>query len=149
MSVRTRPTRAVVDTNLFISAFISKLGLPYQLRQRWYEGLFNLLVTDQLTAELEGVLQREKFTHKYGVSEEDRNAFLFLLNTRAIRVNPRRRLPVSVRDRKDEKVLAAALGGRAHYLVTGDEDLLELDGDPRIGSLRIITVRQFLDLLPH
>ncbi|HEX5501645.1 MAG TPA: hypothetical protein VFW96_03425 [Thermomicrobiales bacterium] len=44
-------------------------------------------------------------------------------------------------------VLAAALGGSADYRVTGDDDLLALAGDPRLGALRIVTVRAFLDLL--
>ena len=45
---------------------------------------------------------------------------------------------------KAETVLATALAGIADYLVTGDQDLLVLDGDPAIGALRIVTVREFL-----
>lgn len=56
-------------------------------------------------------------------------------------------LPVSVRDPKDEHILAAALGGEADYLVTGDQDLLVLAGDPRLGSLQIVTVAAFMDIL--
>ena len=56
-------------------------------------------------------------------------------------------LPVQVRDPKDEHVLAAALSGKADYLVTGDEDLLHLDGDPKLGNLQIITAREFVNLL--
>jgi predicted nucleic acid-binding protein len=52
-----------------------------------------------------------------------------------------------VRDPNDEKVLAAALGNRAGYLVTGDEDLLALRDDPRIKGLRIVTAREFLETL--
>jgi predicted nucleic acid-binding protein len=72
-----------------------------------------------------------------------------LLDALAVPVTPRRRLPVHIRDPKDERVLAAALGGRADYLVTGDDDLLVLNGDPRIRTLKIVTVREFLDLLSH
>jgi predicted nucleic acid-binding protein len=33
------------------------------------------------------------------------------------------------------------------YLVTGDADLLEHQGDPRLGTLRIVTVHEFLQRL--
>jgi predicted nucleic acid-binding protein len=62
-------------------------------------------------------------------------------------VKARSSLPIDVRDEKDERVLEAALGGRADYLVTGDNDLLVLAGDPRLGALRIVTARAFLELL--
>ena len=55
-------------------------------------------------------------------------------------------LPVHCRDPKDDMVLACALGAQAAYLVTGDADLLALDGDPALGRLRIVTPRQFLAL---
>jgi predicted nucleic acid-binding protein len=44
-------------------------------------------------------------------------------------------------------VLAAAIGGKAGYIVTNDNDLLDLASDPRLGELRIVTVRAFLDVL--
>ena len=44
-------------------------------------------------------------------------------------------------------MLATALDGGADYLVTGDKDLFVLAGDEQLGSLRIVTVRAFLDLL--
>jgi putative PIN family toxin of toxin-antitoxin system len=138
---------AVVDTNLFISGLISKVGLPYQLTETFRQGSFTLLISPQLRAELEEVLRRDKFRIRYRVSDAEREQFLSLLHTQAVPVTPRRRLPIAVRDPKDERVLAAALGGRADYLITGDEGLLVLNGDPRIGSLRIVTVRQFLELL--
>jgi len=52
-----------------------------------------------------------------------------------------------VRDAKDEVILAPALGGRADYLVTGDEDLLVLRGSAEIGSLRILRARELVELL--
>lgn len=54
---------------------------------------------------------------------------------------------MDVRDPKDVMILASALSGRAHYIVTGDDDLLSLDGAPALGALRIVTVRDFLAIL--
>ena len=44
-------------------------------------------------------------------------------------------------------ILGSALGGKADYLITGDKDLLALRGEPGLGSLRIITVVEFLSVL--
>jgi len=54
---------------------------------------------------------------------------------------------VAVRDVKDEKILASAIEGAADYLVTGDADLLILNGNPALGTLKIVTVRDFLAVL--
>ena len=60
---------------------------------------------------------------------------------------PSSSIPVSLRDPKDEHILAAALVGKADYLVTGDDDLLVHQGDPRLGALKIVTASQFLAML--
>jgi len=62
-------------------------------------------------------------------------------------VTPVGALPVVVRDPKDEKLLACALHGRADYLVSGDRDLLELDGNLALGMLRILTARDFVEVV--
>jgi len=41
--------------------------------------------------------------------------------------------------------LACALAGQCDYLVTGDRDLLDLQGHPGLGRLRIVTPREFLE----
>ena len=56
-------------------------------------------------------------------------------------------LPVAVRDVKDEMILAPAVEGAANYLVTGDDDLLTLNGTSALGTLRIVPVRDFLAIL--
>ncbi|MCL4459326.1 MAG: putative toxin-antitoxin system toxin component, PIN family [Chloroflexi bacterium] len=138
---------AVVDTNLFVSGLIIELGTPYELVEASRRGAFTLVVSESLYMEYRRVLLRPKFAEKYGITLEEVTDFLFLIDTSARRVTPSRRLPITVRDKKDEGILAAALGGKADYLVTGDEDLLVLRDDPRLGRLKIVTARDFLDIL--
>ncbi len=52
----------------------------------------------------------------------------------AITPLPLAALPVHCRDPKDDPSLAAALGGNADYIVTGDADLLVLDGHSTLGA---------------
>lgn len=137
---------AVVDTNLFVSGLINKLGTPAQIVDALRQGAFILVLSESLHTEYRLVLARPKFAHHYAVTEEEVADFLFLVDTSARRVRPGPKLPVTVRDKKDERVLATALGS-ADYLVTGDYDLLVLQDDPRLGGLQIVTAREFLDVL--
>lgn len=144
---RRRGPRAVVDTNLIISGLISSLGLPHLLIVAWRRGAFTLVITEQLLAEYVSVLARPQLSDKYGLAPGAVAALVRRLRRGALKVNPTRVIPVAVRDLKDEQVLAAALGGKAEYLVTGDDDLLSLDGQERLRALRIVPVREFLAIL--
>jgi putative PIN family toxin of toxin-antitoxin system len=147
-SIPPASLRAVVDTNLFVSGLlIPPASLPARLVNAAIAHSFTLVTSPALDAELREVLARPKLTEHYQIDPAIQQALLDRIAT-AEHVIPSPTLPFIVRDPKDEKVLACALMPGVAYLVTGDDDLLVLDGDPAIGSLRIITVRQFLDLLP-
>lgn len=139
--------RAVVDTNVFVSGSISSGGAPRHILDLWREGRFTLTMGADQRSELAEVLHRSAIRERYGLVDDEIEALLFMVDVRAVRVAQRRRLPVTVRDPKDAHLLASALGGRADYLVTGDADLLELEGNPRLRGLRIVTPRAFLELL--
>lgn len=147
MRSSNEPPRVVVDTNLVVSGLLNPRGAPAQLIAAWRRGALTLIVTTPLQAEYERVLRRPKLARRYGLAPEAVAAFLRQLALHAVAVVATDILPVQVRDRKDEPILAAALGGKAAYLVTGDDDLLVLAGDPRLAGLRILTVRAFLAAL--
>ncbi len=147
MSESSKKRTAVVDTNLFVRGLVFKRGAPFNLLEALRHRRFTLLVSEDLTEEYRTVLSRPRFSEKYGLTAEERADFFFLIERRGQRIAPADSLPVHVRDVKDEKVLAAALGGGADYLVTGDEDLLELRGDPQLGNVHIVTVGELLDVL--
>lgn len=58
----------------------------------------------------------------------------------------KRPIPAVTRDPKDDYLLAYALVGQADYLVSGDQDLLELR---RAGKCQIVTPRAFADEFLH
>ncbi len=138
--------RTVVDTNLFVSGAISPTGLPHSLLQAWRRQRFLLLLSAEHRSELIEVLGRPTLSELFRIAPEDLTALIAELAA-ATPVAPSPTLPLTVRDPKDAKILAAALGGAAEYLVTGDKDLLTLAGDPRLGRLRILTVVEFLAIL--
>ena len=132
--------------NLFVSATLFRRGNPSALRHAWHAGAFELLLSDEHNPELTEVLSRPRLILRYNVAPENL-AEIFTGLDAATRVEPSPTLPLPVRDPKVEKILAAALGGEADYLVSGDQDLLELAGDPRLGGIKIVTVGEFPTVL--
>jgi putative PIN family toxin of toxin-antitoxin system len=117
--------RLVLDTNTAISGLIWQ-GVPGQLINAAVLGRVQLISTVPLLAELDGVLQRTKFREpiqRLGVAVADLfDGYAALVE----RVEPADLgSPVS-RDPDDDQVLAAAVGGLADLIVSGDDDLLAL-----------------------
>jgi putative PIN family toxin of toxin-antitoxin system len=145
MSESNAPS-AVVDTNVFVSGTINPHGRPRQVLRAWHEGRFRLILSDRQLAELITVFGRPKIIRQFRITLKE----LSELIARIVAVTPivpSSSIPVSLRDPKDEPILAAALGGNADYLVTGDFDLLGHQGDPRLGTLKIVTAAEFLAIL--
>ncbi len=136
--------RVVLDTNLFVSGLISPAGTPHQLLRLWEQEQITLLTSAELISEVARVLQRPAIRQKYHLTDQLISALLTSLSQATEFVTPQTSLPVHSRDPKDDKLLALALGGNADYLITGDNDLLVLDGDPALENLRIITAALFL-----
>jgi putative PIN family toxin of toxin-antitoxin system len=140
--------RVVIDTNQFVSGTISKQGNPYQLIHRWRTGAFTVVTCAWQREEIAGVLQRPKIRERYRLSDGDIAALLLYIDTTAEFVTPEEGLPLVVRDPNDQLILGTAIAGAAQYLVSGDHDLLILRDEPLLRNLQILTVAEFLTLLP-
>lgn len=147
MSERRAP-RTAVDTNLFVSGTIVTRGNPFALLEAWRGHSFVPILSDEQHAELIDVFRRSRIVRRYGLPTKE-IASLFAGLATTPRVEPSPTIPVPLRDPKDPQILAAALGGDADYLVTGDNDPLEHRGNPRLGKLKIETVAEFLAVLDH
>lgn len=147
MKSKNKP-RVVVDTNLLISATISSRGIPNKLVRAWQKNKFFLLISPRLIRELEEVSGRDKFG-KYHVFLSEMEELVVDIKSSAelIESISEEYLSIHSRDPKDDHLIAASLVGNADYLVTGDEDLLILDGNPALGKLKIISARNFLKIL--
>lgn len=136
----TRRLRAVFDTNVYVSAFLSQnpTSPTQELIQRWKAGEFDLLVSDALIDEL-----AEKLQHK-GVSDNRIADFLALLGRLAhwVEVPPEAVAPIIPGDPDDDAVLACAVIGEANYLVTYDPHFDVLGGNYR--GVSIVKALPFL-----
>ena len=111
--------RQVLDTNVLVAAFIAH-GACHELLEHCYHH-HEIVTTDSLLREFQGVLSR-----KFRFSRSDVREALQVLR-RMVEIAAPQPLARSVcRDPDDDEVLAAALGGDAACIVTGDKDLLAL-----------------------
>ncbi|HET8630101.1 MAG TPA: putative toxin-antitoxin system toxin component, PIN family [Thermomicrobiales bacterium] len=135
--------RAVVDTNVLVSALIRREGAVGPVLAYLKEGAFTLLYTDQLLAELISVLARPRIRDKYLAGRADVGAILLTIAREGESVVTSRTITVC-RDARDNWLLEAAVAGRADAVVTGDRDLLVLHP---FEGIPIITPTSFLALL--
>ena len=135
--------RVVLDTNVVISGLISPKGPPAGIRKALKAGRFVLITSQAINEEILDVMDRPRLRDKYGLADHMFDiAFILWEQAEVITKLP----PVKAsKDSDDDKFLAAALGGLAHYLVTGDiKDLLSL-GERQ--GIRIVSPEQFLTIL--
>ena len=137
-------TRITVDTNLLISGFIRTGTPPRQLLQVWIRGAVRLVTSADIRAEIAEVLHRPTFA-RYRFDAQLMAAVLEALAvSEPVEPLPASDLPFHGRDRSDDLFLACALAAHRDYLVTGDNALHELAGQPALGAIRIVTVRELL-----
>lgn len=122
--------RVVLDTNIWLSAAISKSGAPAQVVRRVLE--MGIPVFSKATfAELEARLWKPKFD-RY-LSMETRRAILHDANAVAhwVDIPPELAAQTYSRDPNNKKIsdkfIHTALAASAAWLVTGDQDLLVIE----------------------
>lgn len=132
--------RAVLDTNVLVSALITAKGAPAVLLRRWLEGAFELVVSPRLLTELSEVLDRRKF-HGYADRTEVR-AYVEMLRARAVQVEDASEGAGVSPDPDDDLVIALAAVA-ASVLVTGDDQMRGF----RAPNLPILSPRAFLEAI--
>ncbi len=128
--------KAIVDTNVLLSA---------ALRDRLPERVvifvatdddWKWLVTPEILSEYTGVLSRPKFKLDKPTIEK----WAEVISVGTVDIGSPPTTPEFPRDPKDSPFLAAALFGRADFLISGDKDMLEAKG---LIAARIVTIAEF------
>lgn len=130
------PYHVVLDTNVFISGFLTP-GNSREILKLSAKRIIFVYSSPLLEQELADTL-RNKFKHS------DKNIIHDLATYRELVyqfVFPKKNLKVIKTDEVDNRVLEAAVGAGARFIVTGDKHLLEL-GDYK--GIRILKPTEFL-----
>lgn len=134
--------RAVLDTNILISALMIQTGNPAVIYRAWQERQFTLLTCAEHLDELRATLRKPAIAERIkpykagGLVNEMRKLAEIVDSLPRVRRSP---------DPTDDFLLALCEAGKADYLVTGDKGgLLKLK---QHRATRIISARAFAELL--
>ena len=129
--------KIVLDTNVFVSG-IFWVGAPYQILNAWHNHKISIAVTPEILEEytrVANILQKKH--QKIDITS------LMDLVTRYTEVYQPVSLPEKIScDPDDDKFIACALSSNAKIIISGDSDLLDVNG---YNEITIITPRKFID----
>ena len=133
--------RAVLDTNLFLSALLSGKGAPAHVIEAWRNGRFELITSGEQIAEVKRAAQYEKV--RLYVPRAAVGRLVSSLRSAQVLLGRLPRVGASP-DPGDDFLLAMCVAAEADYLVTGDKALLSLG---QIATTRIVSPRSFASML--
>jgi len=136
--------KVILDTNIQISALLSRGGHCEEILRKCIEGELLLCSCNEILNELERVIRYPEIRRKHRLSEEKmkdyiefQKEFSYLIeipnNVNLVKAHP-----------PDSIFLLCALEANADYIISGDNHLLGLKS---YKSIRIITPKEFLDSL--
>jgi putative PIN family toxin of toxin-antitoxin system len=135
--------RVVFDTNLIISGLLWS-GTPNKALQFVFDKTIVLITTEALIDELRDVLKRDKFKKYLDRLQKLPEELVEDLLQYAVIAEPITVDNPDLRDRDDLIVLEAAIGGKATFVTSGDDDLLSLRS---YMNIPIITASQLIQEL--
>jgi len=134
----TKP-KAVIDTNIFVSAHLVPNGNPAKVVDSWVEDDgYELILSKPIVEEIIKVLHRKE------IKVERIGRLLSLISQKATMVTPEKEISVIKDDPDDNKFLECAVKSKADYIVSGDKHLLDLGG---YEGIKILTPKEFLGIL--
>ncbi|MEW5721004.1 MAG: putative toxin-antitoxin system toxin component, PIN family [Chloroflexota bacterium] len=136
---RNKP-RVVLDTNILISATIVPHGAPARILAAALDGKITLIVSARLVDEYLRVIQRPHISDKYHTIAPRVQEIALFLRYDTVVVLGEPTTPIILTDPKDDFLIASAVEGKANYIVSGDEHLLQL---AKYRGIKIVTPRDF------
>lgn len=137
--------KAVFDSSVLVSAFLSKSGVSRELLHRAETGSFTICVSEEILDEIQRVLlEYPRIRKRYRYSNEAVAEYVDLLRIVAQVIINLPKIEKVVRDPNDDMIIACAVKARAEYIVTRDKDLLILK---EYEETTILKPEEFLGLL--
>ncbi len=136
--------RAVVDTNLLVSGFISPLSHPREIERHWRRGEFILVASYEIIEEVNRVLHLPRIQGKYHLAESDIQVFVLTLTHQAHCVAGGLILRDVAPDPGDDKIISCAVEAQADLIVTGDKALQKLG---EYQGIKIVDAETFIGVL--
>lgn len=136
--------RAVIDTNVLISGFISRESYPAKLVDGWVEKRFEPVVSEEIIKEYREVFARDRFSALGSVEERLKLLGTLLSFEHVVLVNPQEQICMVKDDPGDDIFLECAAAGECEFIISGDQHLLKLK---QYKNIKVITAKEFIELL--
>ena len=131
--------RAVIDTNVVVSANLSDDGLPAAIMDLAASKQILMCVSEAVLTEYKEVLNRPRFK----LTPPRIAATLVVIRKTSFHVKPTRTVSIIKVDEPDNRLLECAEAAGADYLVTGNTKHFP----KTFKNTAIVTPKQFMDLL--
>ena len=143
------PVAVVIDTGIWVSAFLNPEGFPARLIRAGKKGNFSIVSSLPMLDELHEVLLRPRIMKIRRFTETEVDAYLASVAAvvQLVPISGDLRL---CRDPDDDIILETAIQGKATYVVSRDEDMtrdLDLIDALRERGIEAITVQRLIDRL--
>lgn len=134
--------RVVVDTNVLVSALISKKpSYPLQIYNFLKSKDFMLVVSPDILEEYGEVFNRSEIVNLHRRTQRQIQTILDEIAQTSYIVPGLTKIKLIKDDPDDDKFIVAALEGSAEYIVSGDSHLLDVG---RFESIEILSPKDFV-----
>lgn len=135
--------KLVLDTNTLVSAFFWR-GNEYSLFKEIEQGKFEMYLSKEVLDEVEEVINRGKFKEILVKTNQKPDEIIRkIIAVSHLVLGPKLGIRVC-RDPKDDKFIECAIHAKGDYIVSGDEDILELK---QYKNIKIVKSSEILSLL--
>lgn len=137
--------KITLDTNILVSAFISKEGQPAAILDLILTfSEIELVLSEPILAEFKDVLSRREVKERFGYSARDIDRFVNAIRSASTIVKVKSDFKVVSEDPKDNIIINTAYDGKVDYIVSGDSHLQRLR---RFKGIRIVKARSMLKII--
>jgi len=136
--------RIVLDTNVLISAFLSRAGTPFQIIELTRTSDLVPIMSWAVFQELERVIHYPHLRAHANYSDNQVERFLRGIEQVSFWIPVNQTLATVTADESDNRFIELAVAGKARYIITGDKrHLLPLR---RFQGIEIVSPTEFLAL---
>lgn len=127
--------RVVLDTNIYISAFVIPGGQAEKAVIKIIESEDSLIISKEIIDEVLSVL-----SSKFGRDREALSRIAVYLSEIAELVRPTEKVNI-LKDEPDNRIIECALESKADVIVTGDKEMLKIK---QFHGIRVISLKEYL-----
>ena len=136
--------RVVLDTNVQVSALLSKGGTCDRVLRKWIDDEFILCTCKEILWELEKVIKFPHIANKHKLSNEKIDKYVKYQERNSLKVVLPEIITIVKAHPSDSIFVLCAMEAKADYIISGDNNLLKMKS---YKSTKIITPKEFIERL--